>query len=355
VTPQTGIAAGDAALTNVLVPREPLLRWLSTRLPLEAEVSISRVSTGHTNEMFRIVSGQDAWLLRRPPRVALARGAHDMSREFRLLSALRGSSVPHADAVLVCDDSDVIGVPFMIQRFVDGFAPRLPLPEPFTSDAEAQREMAFAMMDELANLARFDWQGNGLSDFGRPDGFLDRQVPRWRSQLDKYRSRDLPYLEEVAGWLMAHRPARSPVGLMHGDYTWSNVMFGHGRPGRVAAIVDWEQSTIGDPLLDLGYLMGLWQEHGEDAHGRDPNSLFCMLPGNASREEMFQRYALSAPYVPERVEYYQVLALFKLGCIMEGSYYRHRNGTSDDPVHATLKTRVPSLFRRAARIAGVGE
>lgn len=355
MTPQTGIAAGDAALTNLLVPREPLLRWLSTRLPLEAEVSISRASTGHTNEMFRIVSGPHAWLLRRPPRVVLARRAHDMAREFRLLSALRGSSVPHADAVLVCDDSDVIGAPFMIQRFVDGFAPRLPLPEPFTSDIGAQREMAFAMIDELANLARFDWQGNGLGDFGRPEGFLDRQVPRWRSQLDKYRSRELPGLAEVAGWLVAHQPAWSPVGLMHGDYTWSNVMFGHGRPGRVAAIVDWEQSTIGDPFLDLGYLLGLWQEHGEDAYGRDPSSLFCMLPGNASREEMLQRYALTAPFVPESAEYYQVLALFKLGCIMEGSYYRHRNGTSDDPMHATLETRVPSLFRRAARIAGVGE
>jgi aminoglycoside phosphotransferase (APT) family kinase protein len=347
-------ADSDAGLTEELVPLAPLRRWLSGRLPVADDLAVQRVSTGHSNEMFRLSTGSHEWLLRRPPRVRSAASAHDMAQEFRLLSALDDSDVPHARALALREDAAVIGAPFLVQSFVSGFPPTLPLPEPFTADVTARRELAFGLVEALATVARFGWRDAGLGGFGRPDGFLDRQVGRWLGQLASYRTRELPWLDELAGWLRAHQPARSPAGLMHGDYTWSNVIFAAGRPGRVAAIVDWELATIGDPLIDIGWLLGLWLEEGEEAHGRDPRTLFCQLPGNPTRAELLARYAEVSPLPVDDIDYYQVLALFKLCCIIEGSWYRYQSGQSDDPAHASFERRVPALLTRAARVAGIG-
>ena len=348
-------ASSDAGLTEELVPLIPLRRWLAGRLPVEDDLTVERVSTGHSNEMFRLRTGPHGWLLRRPPQVRAAASAHNMAREFRLLSALDRSDVPHARALALCEDAEVIGAPFLVQSFVSGFPPTLPLPEPFTDDVAARRELAFGLVEALAAVARFQWRDAGLDGFGRPDGFLDRQVDRWLGQLAKYRTRELPWLDELATWLRSHQPAHSPAGLMHGDYTWSNVIFAAGRPGRVGAIVDWELATIGDPLIDIGWLLGLWLEQGEEAHGRDPRTLFCQLPGNPTRAELLARYAEVSPLPTGDIDYYQVLALFKLCCIIEGSWYRFQTGQSDDPAHASFERRIPALLTRAARIAGIDQ
>ena len=346
-------ASLDAKLTEELVPLAPLRRWLARRLPVGSDLTVERASTGHTNEMFRLRTGPNEWLLRRPPRVRAAASAHNMAREFRVLSALEHSDVPHARALALCEDDDVIGAPFLVQSFVRGFPPRLPLPEPFTDDVAARRELAFGLVEALATVARFKWREAGLDGFGRPEGFLDRQVDRWLGQLAKYRTRELPWLDELAGWLRAHQPTRSPAGLMHGDYTWSNAIFAADRPGRVAAIVDWELATIGDPLIDIGWLLGLWLEEGEEAHGRDARTLFCQLPSNPTRTQLLARYAEVSPLPVDDIDYYQVLALFKLSCIIEGSWYRYQTGRSDDPAHASFERRIPALLARAARIARI--
>ncbi|ONH28088.1 hypothetical protein BL253_20785 [Pseudofrankia asymbiotica] len=336
-----------------MLPRRPLLAWLGGHLPVGPELVVTRISTGHSNEMFRLEMPGQVWLLRRPPRTANAPGAHSMAREFRVLRALRGSGVPHPEALVHCEDPEVVGAPFLVLSFVTGFAPTLPLPAPFTGDVAGQREMAGALVDALAAVARFDWRPAGLDGFGRPDGFLDRQVDRWLGQLARYRTRDLPWLDELSGWLRARQPARPVTGLLHGDYTWSNVMFAPDRPGRVAAVVDWEQSTVGDPLLDLGQLTGLWYEQGEDAGGRDPRALFCQLPGNLTRRELVERYARASGLPVDDIAFYQALALFKLACILEGGWARFRAGASDDPGHRNFERRVPALLARAATFAGL--
>lgn len=346
-------APDDVTHDPVTVPVDKLASWLAPRLDLDGPVRARRVSTGHSNEMFRVTSGQRTWLLRRPPRVDNAPGAHNMAREYRLLSALHGSGIPHPEALALCESPDVIGTPFLLLEYVEGFAPRLPLPRPFHNDPQAQREMCFDMVAALARLAAFDWQGAGLDGFGRPVGFLERQVDRWLGQLAKYRTRELPWVDELADWLQQRVPVSAPTGLIHGDYTWSNVMFAPDRPGRVAAIVDWEQATIGCPLLDIGYLLGLWYEPGEEATGRDPATLFCQLPGNPTRNELLEHYATHSGLAVDDIGFYQVLALFKLSCIIEGSYARHISGRSDDPVHASFKQRVPALLLRAATFAGL--
>ncbi|WP_029430752.1 phosphotransferase family protein [Blastococcus sp. URHD0036] len=346
-------ALTDDELTAALVPVERLQAYLADVVAIDEPPTVKRITIGHSNEMFRVSSGSSSWMLRRPPRVTSGRPPVGFEREYRVISALRDSDVPHARVVAYCTDEAVIGAPFLLQEWVHGFAPRLPLPEPFTDDAAAQRELTGALVDGLAALGRFDWRAAGLGDLGRPDGFLERQADRWLAQLDRYRTRELPHVGEIAEWLRTHVPTGSRPGLMHGDYTWSNVMCAHGRPGRLAAIVDWELATIGDPLLDLGWLIGLWQEPGEPAEGRDPSTLFCSLPGQFTRRELIERYAKGTDRPLEDVDYYQVLALFKVSCLVEGSWARYARGQSDDPGHASFEHRVPTLLNRAARIAGL--
>lgn len=340
----------DAALVDL----PALEAWWRAHLSAAGPLHLEPLGGGHSNAMFRVTDGVDRWVLRRGPRVRTSATAHDVGREHRVLTALRDTAVPHPRTLALCPDADVIGAPFLVLEQVDGFAPGLPLPAPFTDDAAAQREMAFSLVDALAALASTDWRAIGLEGFGRPVGFLDRQVDRWLGALEKVRTRSVPHLDEVAGWLRDRRPAHPVTGLMHGDYTWNNVLFAPERPGRVAAIVDWEQSTIGDPLLDLGWLTGLWYEHGEDPQGRDPNTMFCLLPGLPTRVELVERYAGSSGLPVDDIAYYQVLALFKLTCIIESHWYRYQRGESADPTHATFEIRVPVLAARAAAIAATG-
>jgi aminoglycoside phosphotransferase (APT) family kinase protein len=344
--------AEDTALLAELVDVERLGAWLASTTgrdlpPLE----VRRVSTGHTNEMILVTTGEDRWILRRPPRTRSAATAHNVAREHRVLHALDRTDVPHPHTVALCEDESVIGAPFMLMEFVEGIGATLPLPAPFDASVDGQREMAFSLVDSLAQLALVDWRAVGLDGFGKPDGFLARQVSRWRSQLEQYKTRDVAHLDEVAAWLEKERPESVRIGIVHGDYQWNNVLFAADRPGRVVAIVDWEQSTIGDPLLDIGWLLGLWYEPGEEATGREASRLFCQLPGLPSRADLAARYAERSGLPLEHIDYYRALALFKLACVIEGSYARYLKGQSDDPIHATFEVRVPALMARAHAIA----
>jgi aminoglycoside phosphotransferase (APT) family kinase protein len=339
-------------MTHALVDERRLRAWLADRLPLaDDELTVERASTGNTNEMFHLRSGPHNWVLRRPPRVATSPTAHQVAREHRVLSALDGTAVPHPRVLALCDDADVIGAPFLVMEFVDGFSGRLPLPEPFGSTAAARRELAFALVDALVELGRVDWIAAGLEGFGKPDGFLERQVSRWLGQLDTYRTRELPHVDDVARWLAANRPQQRHVGIIHGDYQWDNVLFARERPGRVAAIVDWDGATIGDPLLDIGWFLSFWHDPGEDTAAQLPAKLLSLEPGVPRRAELAEHYERRSGRSLERLDYYRVLSLFKLACVCEGSYTRFVRGQSDDPGHANFEVRVPALLAKAASVA----
>ena len=222
--------------------------------------------TGMANALFFVRRGAHEWVLRRPPPVVNTPGASDMAREWRVLRALEGTTVPHPQPLLFCDDTTVLGSPFLLMARVVGFTPVGVLPRPFAGPdgAGCRRELSFDMVDAIAHLGRVDWQARGLVGFGKPDGFLERQVPRWLAQLDRYRTRELPELDFVCRWLAEHRPADTVSGVMHGDYSPFNVMIAPDRPGRVAAVVDWDTSTVGDPRLDIGHLLARWTEPGEE-------------------------------------------------------------------------------------------
>jgi aminoglycoside phosphotransferase (APT) family kinase protein len=347
--------ADDARLEtmeNSLVDPERLAAWLDGEgLAPRADLTVERITTGHSNEVFRLTRGPLRLVLRRPPRTPLSPTAHDMAREFRLLRAFFGrASVPVPEPVALCTDAEVIGAPFYVMQPVDGVVVRDRLPEPLAADPHAPRDCSLALVDALAGIHAFDWRAGGLDGFGKPDGYLERQVPRWLGQLERYKTRPLPEVDEAGAWLAAHTPAMQAPAVIHGDYKLDNVMFAPRTPAELVAVVDWEQSTVGDPLVDLGWMIGLWIEPGErpSLAGASPFPSGADVP---TRKELVERYAHRTGRDLTNLSFYCVLGLFKLACVMEGSYARFKAGTSDDAYFAALEGGVPALAQRALEFA----
>jgi aminoglycoside phosphotransferase (APT) family kinase protein len=327
-----------------------ILRYLDRDLPrLGAVHDIERITSGSSNELFELSTDTGPVILRRPPRQRLSASAHDVAREFRVLSSLAGSPVPHPAPIHLCTDESVIGAPFLLMAKVNGFHLKAPYPEHALRPG-AMRAMMFDFIEVIAHLSRVDWEAAGLTGFGRPAGYLDRQVDRWLGQLAHYQTRDLPKLAEVADWLRARQPRSGPPGIIHGDYQFLNVLFANDLPPRVAGVLDWEQSTIGDPLVDLGWVLGLWTQAGEESPLNAFYGNASQVPGAPTRAELAERYAQVSGRPVEDREYYEVLALFKLSCIAEGSYYRHIKGASDTALHADFEWIVPKLIATAYSI-----
>jgi aminoglycoside phosphotransferase (APT) family kinase protein len=324
-----------------------LLRYLGREVPRIGTVhDITRITAGSSNEIFELAADAGPVILRRPPRRRLSASAHDVSREYRVLTALADTLVPHPEPIHLCRDEAVIGAPFLLMTKVDGFHLKAPYPEHALRPG-AMRAMMSDFIEVIAHLSRVDWVAGGLTGFGRPAGYLDRQVDRWLGQLAGYQTRELPRLAEVAGWLRANQPESGPPGIIHGDYQFLNVLFAGDLPPRVAGVLDWEQSTIGDPLVDLGWVLGLWTEAGEESPLNAFYGNASQHPGAPSRAELAERYAKVSGRPVEFRRYYEVLALFKLGCIAEGSYYRYRTGGSDTALHADFEWIVPKLISTA--------
>jgi aminoglycoside phosphotransferase (APT) family kinase protein len=331
----------------------PALRQLaSARLGVPEEtLTIEPLAAGPStsNEMFLLRAGGQEWVLRRPPKVGNAPSAHDVLREFRLLQALDQTDVPHATSVAACEDEEVFERPFFLMERVVGFCPRVPLQPPFDHDEAATHRLGLGLVDAIAAVSRVDWRAIGLEGFGRPDGFLDRQVDRWLGQLERGRSRELDHLDEVVEWLRTNIPAEREIGLMHGDYSFFNTLFAPDASGQVAAVVDWETATIGDPLLDLGWLVGQWSTPGATEL---LTGAVTGAPGIPSRAELLERYRQVSGREVTHIRYYIALALFRHACILEGAYHRFVQGTSSHAAeHEQFGRLVPALLERAAATA----
>ena len=335
--------------TAGLVEVEALARWMDARgLPGRSEEPTARfVSGGASNEIFEIRRGGERLALRRPPRLVPKGRNETMLREARVLAALADSDVPHARLRGVCEDTSVLGACFYLMDWVDGWTPMGPLPEPFASDPRAKRGLGDELVDAIARLSLVDWRAAGLEGLGRPDGFLARQVDRWLAHLATFQFRELPGLEEAAAWLRVHTPRHFRPGILHGDYQFANVMFAHGAPARMAAVVDWEMSTVGDPLLDLGWVLMGWPNPDEDRG----ESLYFDYTGMQSREDLMERYAKRSGLALDAVDYYVVLARFKMACVLEGGYARYAKGGADNPKMASFGEVVLDMARRAAELA----
>ncbi len=336
-----------------LVDVDALATYLDDTLPESAglPLSVERIRGGHSNETFFVTRGNYQWVLRRPPRGPLLPTAHDVAREHRVLSALIHTPVPVPRPVLLCADTDIIGAPFYLMERVHGVVIRGQLPPAFASDESSRADLGFELIDRLAELHAVDWQAVGLGDFGKPQGYLERQVRRWTGQLDASRNRPLPDLDAVTEWLTTHLPESGPATIVHGDYRIDNAMYAPEPPARILAIFDWEMATLGDPLADLGYLLSFWQEAGDmGPHLDDGNWGITAQPGFPTRAQLVARYAERTGRQVDHVAFYVALAIWKLAILLEGSYRRHLAGTTDDPFFATLDRGVPALARRALAV-----
>ena len=344
------MAQEDSSLINL--PK--LIRFLRDRISLtEGDIRIERHEAGYSNETFFISWGDKRWVLRRPPSGDLLPTAHDMLREYRVLSALSAFDVRTPRPVIACEDRDVLGVPFYLMQRVDGIVIRETLPEVFEAREERQR-LGEELIDALAELHAVHWQGTDLEGIGRPQGYLERQLGRWTKQyeLTVPHTRPLPGLEAVGDWLHQRLPPASEATVVHGDYKVDNVMFRASTPTRLVAIFDWEMATLGDPLSDLGWLLSFWGPTGDERDTPDliDSNAMTQLPGFLSREEMAARYAERTGRTMEHFPFYRCLAVWKYAIILEGLYRHSLEGTAANPKAAEFAWKVPQLVQRAQRI-----
>lgn len=314
-------------------------------VPLEARF----LSGGTQNEIYRISRGEFVCAIRLPPPEAPAERDAGILREWRIIEALDGTDVPHTAAVAVCTDASVLGRTFYLMGFVDGWSPMdTPgvWPEPFHSDHTARAGLGYQLAEGIALLSKVDWRAKGLQDLGRPEGYHERQVARWLSFYDKIDgARTLEGMDVATEWLRAHRPLDYIPGLMHGDYQFANVMFRHGPTAKLAALVDWEMGTVGDPKLDLGWMLQGWPEDTADpaAAGRGYANMQYM----PSREQILAHYAEVSGRQVDDIDYYLILAKWKLAIVLERGYQRAKG----DVKLEAFGPAVADAMRSAAELA----
>jgi aminoglycoside phosphotransferase (APT) family kinase protein len=331
----------------------PLARWLAAELTDPGPFTLRRLGGGNSNETLMLASPFRRWILRRPPAHAIAPGAHSMQREFEILSSLAMTDVAAPAPVALSREDEVPGAPFLLMEHVEGVSLTYELPEGCAPAELVVRQIGEAAIDALVAVHAVDWVGAGLEGFGRPDGFLERQVPRWRAQLERYRRRELPYYDAVAEWLEANLPPDPVPAIVHGDFHVDNCLVVAGPPAAVTAIIDWEMATIGDPLLDLGLFLAFWGPERPSRPAMPQVQGFSRVPSAPSRAELAQRYAAASGRSIEHLGWYMAFALWKLASIVEGAYAQHVDGRLDTPYARALEHDVPALVREAAGFAGL--
>ncbi|HNF06533.1 MAG TPA: phosphotransferase family protein [Mycobacterium sp.] len=315
--------------------------------------NVSEIVGGTQNIMLRFTRSGREYVFRRGPKHLRPVSNKVILRETKVLHALAGTDVPHPRLIAVCEDTSVLGdAVFYLMEPVDGFNAGSGLPALHAGDAGIRHEMGLSMADAVARLGAVDHLAVGLADFGKADGFLDRQVPRWLSELESYSGieaypgPDIGDVAAVATWLQQNQPETWTPGIMHGDYHAANVMFSPTGP-EVVAIVDWEMCTIGDPLLDLGWMLATWYDPGHDSVLTN----VLMDAGNlATPDELVARYAQNTTRDLTHIDWYTVLACFKLGIILEGSNARAAAGLAPKEIGDRLHIATVRLFERALAI-----
>lgn len=350
---QTGSAA---ATSPEGVDLGRLTAWMDERGlgsgPLE---EVSRLAGGTQNILVRFRRDGRAYVLRRPPPHLRGNSNETMRREARVLAALAGTDVPHPGLIAASPEEDVLGASFYLMEPIDGFNPTQGLPELHAGSEAVRNRMGFALVEGIAALGAVDYLAVGLQGLGKVDNYLERQVARWKGQLATYAEfpdwdgpGGIPGVEKVAAWLEAHRPSTFEPGIIHGDYHLSNVLYRYDS-GELAAIVDWELTTIGDPLLDLGWLMATWPL---DDRPNDVGVSVQPWSGFPKASELIEHYRPRTHRDLSAIDWYSVLACYKLGIILEGTYARASAGKAPKETGDRLHAHTVSLFERALKWIG---
>jgi aminoglycoside phosphotransferase (APT) family kinase protein len=343
-------AEGAANSREPLVVLEPLIEFLDRNgLDAPAELDAIPIGEGHSCVTFGLSTDV---VLRRPPRGPLPPSAHDVLREARLLRALEQTPVRTPKVLAVCDDPEVIGAPFYVMEKIDGVVVTQTLPEPL-DNPEQRARIAAELIDALVELHAVDWESVGLEGYGKPTGYLDRQLRRFIGLWEHNKTRELAQVEEIGAWLHANMPESLPATIVHGDYRLGNTMLAPDAPARLIAILDWEMATIGDPLADVGYMMIHWTRPGDKA-GRFALQGVTSLDGFPEREGLIEMYEQRSGRSMQALNWYVTLALWKAVVFMEGNYKRAVQGSTDDPYLKTFGDGVVELAERALAVTKHG-
>lgn len=326
--------------------------WFRTTTSRAGGLSIEPLTGGGSCEMFVLRQGGEQFVIRRAPVAAVADTAHNVVREFQIIEALTGTAARVPELLAACEDADVIGAPFYVMRYIDGEVIRRKLPRAYLEAPATQTRIGEELIDALVALHSVPWRGTALEKMARPENFLARQVNRWSSQLESYRNRAMPGVDTVAKWLEDNRPDQGALTVMHGDYKLDNAMFSRSTPPHIVSLVDFEMTTVGDPLIDLAWCMIFWPE---------PDNLIAIAPpgspGGMSADycqrpaELIARYAEKTGRDTSQLQWYQAFAAWKLGIVLEASYAKHLSGESKNPNHEFFGFVVDQLMARASRFA----
>jgi aminoglycoside phosphotransferase (APT) family kinase protein len=334
-----------------LIKLEPLAEYLDAQGLGEGEIEAERIGEGHSNVTFLVRRGGERLVLRRPPRPPLPPSAHDVLREARLLKAVEGTAVRVPRVLAVCDDESVLGVPFYVMEEVRGSVITDSIPEALDTP-EGREGIGRELIEALAEIHEVDWRACGLEGFGKPSGYLERQLRRFGGLWEHNKTREVEQVQKVGDWLGANMPESPEATIVHGDFRLGNVMVADDPPPRVVAIFDWELSTIGDPLADIGYMTVTWIQADDPT-----DTMFSTLvtvtrrEGFQTRDELVALYEERTGRSVSDLRWYQALALWKAAVFMEGNYKRFKAGASDDDYLAAFDEGVPALADAAWQAA----
>jgi aminoglycoside phosphotransferase (APT) family kinase protein len=335
-----------------LAKLEPYLRL---HFPNEADaLQVRQYPSGHSNLTYSLHLGAREVVLRRPPFGSKVKSAHDMSREFHVLSKLHSVYAPAPEVLLYCDDLSVIGAPFYVMEPIHGIILRRNLPPGLDFPAEKARHLNESFFENLIRLHHVDYTAAGLATLGRPEGYLERQVRGWMERYYGSKTHDYPEVEKISAWMQQHMPPKSAASLIHNDYKYDNVVLDSNDITKIVGVLDWEMCTIGDSLSDLGTALAYWVDATDSEELQQNRWGPTAYPGSFSRAEIVHYYANKTGCDASQIAFYLTFARFKLAVIVQQIYYRYAQGLTKDERFASMPERIQILLRAALRGAQTG-
>jgi aminoglycoside phosphotransferase (APT) family kinase protein len=326
--------------------------YLREHFPNEAgALHVRQYPSGHSNLTYSLRLGARELVLRRPPFGSKVKSAHDMSREFRVLSKLHTVYRPAPEVILYCGDETVLGAPFYLMQPIHGVILRQQLPPGLEFTAQTARRLSESIIENLIRLHRVDYAAAGLSDLGKPEGYLERQVRGWTDRYFAAKTHDYPEAQKIATWMQEHMPVTASSSLIHNDYKYDNLILDSQDITTIVGLLDWEMCTIGDPLTDLGTALAYWID------AVDPEELQHLCwgpttqPGSFTRAEIVQYYARQTGCDTSQIAFYLTFARFKLAVIVQQIYYRYHQGLTTDKRFAAMPEKVQLLLRTSLQCA----
>jgi aminoglycoside phosphotransferase (APT) family kinase protein len=317
-------------------------------------LDVKQFPSGHSNLTYSVQFGGREFVLRRPPFGSKVKSAHDMGREFRVLSRLHAVYLQAPEVLLYCDDVTVLGAPFYLMKPIHGVIVRRNPPESLNFTPEIARQLSESFVDNLARLHGLDYQSVGLGDLGKPEGYLERQVRGWTERYYGSRTHDFPEVERIVSWMKEHMPSTSGAALIHNDYKYDNLVLDPGDITRIIGVLDWEMCTIGDPLTDLGTALAYWVDADDPAPLQKIRWGPTTRPGSMTRAQIVERYAEKTGQRVSHMDFYVVFARFKVAVIVQQIYYRYHQGLTKDERFAAMPTVVEALLHTSLHCAETG-